>query len=193
MLCPDSDGACPVHWAPSAIKPHGLCHVVARRALCRLRTPGLSCCRHSRASGRKRPRAGASALEGPDCGAPANRDRQHRHHRFRHIREYRPKLQGSDPTALRRDTPPFGQTCRVQRWTPGQFIQPCSQPGSRGGRLQVVLMRHPPSYLSKLAGGGGGSAGGWGGGDWQLGRGGGVRNPLLSHAYLKGVSGGMGV
>ena len=45
---------------------------------------------------------------------------------------------------------------------------------------------------------GGGSAGGWGGGGgyWQLGRGGGggaARNPLLSHAYLKGVSGGMGV
>ena len=50
-----------------------------------------------------------------------------------------------------------------------------------------------PSYLSKLAGGGGGSWGG-GGGYWQLGGGGGAaHNPLLSHAYLKGVSGGMGV
>ena len=29
--------------------------------------------------------------------------------------------------------------------------------GSRGGRLQPVLMRHPPSYLSKLGGGGGGA------------------------------------
>ena len=48
-----------------------------------------------------------------------------------------------------------------------------------GGRLQLVLMRHPPRAMSKLAGGGGG---GWA-----------ARNPLLSHAYLKGVSGGMGI
>ena len=72
----------------------------------------------------------------------------------------------------------------------------CYAPGG-GGRLQLVLMRHPPSYLSKLVGGGGVGAGGGsagGRGYWQLGRGGGAaRNPLLSHAYLKGVSAGMGV
>ena len=71
-----------------------------------------------------------------------------------------------------------------------------------GGRLQLALMQHPPppSYLSKLAGGGGGvgagggSVGGWGRGVLAAWRGGGAaRNPLLSHAYLKGVSGGMGV
>ena len=71
-----------------------------------------------------------------------------------------------------------------------------------GGRLQLVLMRHPPlSCLSKLAGRGGGSMGGGGGIGGRVGGGigslagggGGARNPLLSHAYLKGVSGGMGV
>ena len=62
-------------------------------------------------------------------------------------------------------------------------------------------MRHtPPAIGQNLRGGGGGggggvgSAGGWGRGYWQLGRGGGAaRDPLLPHAYLKGVSGGMGV
>ena len=60
-------------------------------------------------------------------------------------------------------------------------------------------MRHPPRYRSKLAGGGGGLGRGGGrqegGGIGSLAGGGGVaaRNPLLSHAYLKGVSGGMGV
>ena len=66
---------------------------------------------------------------------------------------------------------------------------------SGGGGLQLVLMRHPPPPASckKLAGGG--SAGGWGGGlaAWPGGGGGAARNPLLSHAYLKGVAGGMGV
>ena len=68
-----------------------------------------------------------------------------------------------------------------------------------GGRLQLVLMQHPPpSYLSKLAGGGAVGAGGGGrredrGGIGSLAGGAGAaRNPLLSHAYLKGVSGGMG-
>ena len=42
-----------------------------------------------------------------------------------------------------------------------------------GGRLQLVLMRHPPQLSVKTCGGGGGgSVGGWGG-YWQLGRGGG--------------------
>ena len=47
----------------------------------------------------------------------------------------------------------------------------------------------PPSYLSKLAEGGGlGQGGGGVGGYWQLGRGAGAaRDPLLPHAYLKGV------
>ena len=58
----------------------------------------------------------------------------------------------------------------------------------------------PPSHLSKLAGGegGGGQLGreGGGGGIGSSARGGGAaHNPLLPHAYLKGVcvSGGMGV
>ena len=61
-------------------------------------------------------------------------------------------------------------------------------------------MRHPASYLSKLAGGGGGGvgakdAGGGGGGLAARPGGGFARNPLLPHAYLKGVcvSGDMGV
>ena len=65
--------------------------------------------------------------------------------------------------------------------------------GGGGGQLQLVLMP-PPSYLSKL---GGGSAGGGGvlatrrGG---LKRGGGAaRDPLLPHAYLKGVCVCLGV
>ena len=83
-------------------------------------------------------------------------------------------------------------------------VQHCSWWGlvlTTGGRLQPVLMRHPPSYRSKLGGGGGG--GGWGG---QLGgglgwrvlggvrpRGGGIpkvggptRDPQQPHAYLQG-------
>ena len=61
-------------------------------------------------------------------------------------------------------------------------------------------MRHTPSYLSKLAGWGGGRREGGGGVSGRVGGvlaawpggGGGARNPLLSHAYLKGVFGGMG-
>ena len=56
-----------------------------------------------------------------------------------------------------------------------------------GGRLQLVLMRHPPPAICQNLRGGG-SAGG-GGGIGSLGGGGAARNPLLSHAYLKGVSG----
>ena len=65
-------------------------------------------------------------------------------------------------------------------------------------------MRHPPSHLPKLAGGGGG--GGAVGAGRGVGRrvggrvlaaqgGGAARDPLLPHAYLKGVCvyGGMGV
>ena len=52
--------------------------------------------------------------------------------------------------------------CTIQ---PASRLQaPAVQP--RGGRLQAVVMRHPPSYLPKLAGGGGGGgAVGAGGGD----------------------------
>ena len=68
-------------------------------------------------------------------------------------------------------------------------------PGGGGGGLQLVLMRHPPPDICQnLRGGavgeGGGGFGGrvGGGGYWQLGQGGGpARNPLLPHAYLKGV------
>ena len=66
-----------------------------------------------------------------------------------------------------------------------------------GGGLQPVLMRHPPQLSSKTCGGGGvGGRVGGGGVNWQLGRGGGAaRDPLLPHAYLKGVcvSGGIEV
>ena len=66
----------------------------------------------------------------------------------------------------------------------------CKRPQPRGGGgLQLVLMRQPPRYLSKL-GAGGGSAGGGGGIGSLAGGGGAARNPLLSHAYLMGVSGG---
>ena len=75
----------------------------------------------------------------------------------------------------------------------------CQPPGGRL-QLQLVLMRHPPQLSVKTCGGGGGVGAG-GGGDrqgvlaaWPGGGGGAAaRNPLLSHAYLKGVSGGMGV
>ena len=96
------------------------------------------------------------------------------------------------------------QACDSQRCflhePPGSGpVQVVCTPG--GGRLQLVLMRHPPpSYLPKLAGGGGGS---WGGGGWRgvggggigslAGGGGAAHNLLLSHAFLRGVSGGMGV
>ena len=69
-----------------------------------------------------------------------------------------------------------------------------------GGRLQPVLMRHPPQLSVKTCGGGlvgswggggvgwrmwgGGSAGGCGGGFARGGGGGG--DPLLPHAYLQG-------
>ena len=68
-------------------------------------------------------------------------------------------------------------------------------PPPPGGRLQPVLMRHPPSYLSKLGGGvdlgGGGRLGGSRGGISAGGGGvpkvGGLaRDPLLPHAYLLG-------
>ena len=60
----------------------------------------------------------------------------------------------------------------------------------------------PPGICQNLPGEGGGGQLGRGGGGrreglgvlaaWP-GAGGAVRNPLLSHAYLKGLSGGMGV
>ena len=53
-------------------------------------------------------------------------------------------------------------------------------PLSPGGRLQPVLMRHPPSYLSKLGGGGGCRGGPTGG------RGGGVK------PGVRGGGGGLG-
>ena len=72
----------------------------------------------------------------------------------------------------------------------------CLGPGGGGGRLQMVLMQHPPSYLSNLGGqlGRGGVGGREGGGVLAArpGGGGAARNPLLPHAYLKGVW-GMGV
>ena len=40
----------------------------------------------------------------------------------------------------------------------------CPLPRGGGGRLPAVLMRHPPSYLSKPGGGGGGGGGGGAGG-----------------------------
>ena len=70
-----------------------------------------------------------------------------------------------------------------------------------GGQLQSVLMRPTPHLSVKTCGGGGGGGGSWSG--WGIGssagggsqEGGGARDPLLPHAYLKGVcvSGGMGV
>ena len=55
----------------------------------------------------------------------------------------------------------------MYRHTPNQ------KPNRRGRRLQLVLMRQPPSYLSKLVGGGG-PAGGPGGGGFLPGVGGGL-------------------
>ena len=49
--------------------------------------------------------------------------------------------------------------------------------GGGGAVLDVLILGTPPQLSVKTCGGGGGAA----------------RNPLLSHAYLKGVSGGMGV
>ena len=71
-------------------------------------------------------------------------------------------------------------------------------PPGTGGRLQPVLMRHPPSYLSKLGGQLGGSAGGLGGGGGSAGGsrggvrpwggipkvGGPMRDPQQPHAYF---------
>ena len=76
-----------------------------------------------------------------------------------------------------------------------------------GGRLQPVLMRHPPQLSVKTRGGGGGRGWIWGGVGWGavgggFRPGGGVpkvgglaRDPILPHAYLLGgcVSGGWGV
>ena len=74
-----------------------------------------------------------------------------------------------------------------------------------GGNYNRSGCDPPPSYLSKLAGGGSGRGGGGfsgrvGGGGIGSPRGGpkgggAARDPLLPHAYLKGVcvSGGMGV
>ena len=76
---------------------------------------------------------------------------------------------------------------------------PCPPRGG-GGAPTGPDATTPPSYLPKLAGGqlGWGGVGGrlGGGVNWQLGGGGGAaRDPLLPHAYLKGVcvSRGMGV
>ena len=86
-----------------------------------------------------------------------------------------------------------------QPWGSGRFLKSKWLVPTLGGRLQLVLMRHPSSYLSKLGGGvgaGGAGVGGRGGGGLAAQPGGGAaRNPLLPHAYLKGVcvSGGMGV
>ena len=55
-----------------------------------------------------------------------------------------------------------------------------SRDGDPGGRLQLVLMRHPPQLFVKTWGGGVGAGGGGvggRGGDWQLGRGGGCAQP----------------
>ena len=58
------------------------------------------------------------------------------------------------------------------------------QPGhEHGGRLQLVLMRHPPSYLSKLWGRGLGGGSSQGSGGVLPGVGGGV--------FLPGVGGGL--
>ena len=77
----------------------------------------------------------------------------------------------------------------------------CQLPGGGGGRLQPVLMRHPPQLSVKTWGGAvwegvGGRVCGWGGGVGRAGVGGfPAREPLLPHAYLQGgcVSGGLGV
>ena len=67
-----------------------------------------------------------------------------------------------------------------------------------GGATSTGPDATPPQLSVKtcrggeLGRGGGGSAGGGVLAAWP-GEGGAARNPLLSHAYLKGVSGGMGV
>ena len=62
-------------------------------------------------------------------------------------------------------------------------------PPTTGGRLQPVLMRPTPGYLSKLGGGGGGGGGGsWGGP--AVGGGGGGSSRGLGGGSCRGSGGG---
>ena len=98
--------------------------------------------------------------------------------------------------------------CNFPQLTTNRSHQGSAPPGGGGGATTTGPDATPPQLSAKTGGGGGGAvgagggggggggaAGGWGGGIGSLAGGGGgaARNPLVSHAYLKGVSGYRGM
>ena len=79
-----------------------------------------------------------------------------------------------DPPAL-----PPGQTCHIHFLWAAPHHRQKPRGGGGGGQLQSVRMRPTPQLSVKTCGGGGGLAAQPGGGA--------ARDPLLPHAYLKGV------